>query len=106
MKLYITENAEENLWQIYLYHAKYSHHYADEFHHKITAFIFENLAPYPQIGTLCNKEKSLYRIVYKGRYNIYYVAQADALYIVYILDGRLQLNTDIADPALPLPPLK
>lgn len=105
MKIHITENAEKNLWQIYRYHADYSHSFADEFQHKITTFVFENLARYPEIGTLFNEEKGLYRLVYEGRYNIYYVARDDALYIVYILDGRLQLNTDIADPDTSLPSL-
>ncbi len=105
MKIHITENAEENLWQIYRYHADYSHDYADEFQHKIAVFIFDSLAQYPEIGTLFNEEKGLYRLVYEGRYNIYYMGQNDALYIVYILDGRLQLNTDIAEPDMPIPSL-
>lgn len=105
MKIRITENAEENLWLIYRYHADYSNDFADEFQHKITTFIFENLAQYPEIGTLLNEEKGLYRLVYEGRYNIYYVAQDGTIYIVYILDGRLQLNTDIAEPDAPLPSL-
>ncbi|PHS24603.1 MAG: hypothetical protein COA84_08905 [Robiginitomaculum sp.] len=105
MKIHITLSAEENLWQIYRYHADYSHDYADAFHGKLTAFIFETLGQHPKIGTLYNPEKSLYRLIYEGRYNIYYVAQNNALYIVYILDGRLQLNMDIAEPEAPLPPL-
>jgi hypothetical protein len=40
--------------------------------------------------------------LYDGRYNIYYVIRG-ALYIVFILDGRMQLNTDLADPDVELP---
>ena len=97
---------KKNLWQIYRYHAGYSHEFADEFQGRIATFIFDNLAQYPKIGTLFNEEKSLYRLVYERRYNIYYVAQDDALYIVYILDGRLQLNAEIAGPDALLPSLE
>jgi len=105
MKLFLTENAEGNLWHIYKYHADYSHAYAEEFQGKLTDFIFTNLAQFPKIGTLFNASQNLYRLVYEGRYNIYYVEKNGALYIVYVLDGRMQLNLDIADPKTPLPSL-
>ncbi len=105
MKIFLTENAEDNLWHIYKYHADYSHDYADEFQGQITDLIFTNLAQFPKLGTLYNPSQNLYRLVYDGRYNIYYVEKNAALYIVYVLDGRLQLNLDISDPDMPVPSL-
>jgi len=102
MKVKITENAEENLWQIYRYHAGYSLDYADEFQGAFNNFVFEHLSTHPKLGTLYNPPKEIYRMVYDGRYNIYYVIR-DELYIVYVLDGRMQLNMDLADPDTDLP---
>jgi plasmid stabilization system protein ParE len=102
MKVILTENAEENLWQIYNYHADYSEDYADQFQATISDFISSTLAGQPKMGTLYNPEQEVYRIVYDRRYNIYYVIQ-DALYIVYILDGRILLNIELADPDAALP---
>ena len=102
MKVRITENAEENLWQIYRYHAGYSVDYADEFQDAITGIVFKHLSAHPKLGTLYNPNKEIYRMVYEGRYNIYYVLR-DALYIVFVLDGRMQLNMDLADPDVELP---
>ena len=76
--------------------------YAEEFQDAINGFIFDNLSVHPKLGTLYNPIKEIYRMVYDGRYNIYYVIR-DALYIVYILDGRMQLNMDLADPDVELP---
>ena len=102
MKVRITENAEENLWQIYRYHTGYSADYAEEFQEVISGFIFDDLSVRPRLGTLFNPDREIYRMVYDGRYNIYYVIR-DALYIVYILDGRMQLNMDLADSDVELP---
>lgn len=102
MKVRITENAEDNLWQIYRYHAGYSANYAEEFQEAFNGFVFEHLSAHPKLGTLYNPAKEIYRMVYDGRYNIYYVLR-DALYIVYVLDGRMQLNMDLADPDVELP---
>lgn len=105
MKVRITENAEENLWQIYRYHAGYSTDYAEEFQETINGFIFDNLSVHPKLGGLYNPIKEIYRMVYGGRYNIYYVIR-DVLYIVYILDGRMQLNMDLAEPDVELPTIR
>jgi len=105
MKIILTENAEDNLWQIYQYHGEYSHDYAEKFQKKLTYFIFGTLERFPKIGTLYNARQNLYRLIYDARYNIYYVAKDATLYIVYVLDGRLQLNLDIASPDKPLPKL-
>jgi len=102
VKVRITENAENNLWQIYRYHAGYSASYAEDFQNAFSAFIFEHLCAHPKLGTLYNPAKEVYRMVYDGRYNIYYVIR-DAIYIIYVLDGRLQLNMDLSNPDIELP---
>lgn len=103
MKVILTENAEENLWQIYRYHAGYSESYADAFQSGLTDFIFTALSKHPELGTVYNAAISLRRIVYDKRYIIYYVLKPDALYIVYVLDGRMQINANLAEPDASLP---
>lgn len=102
MKVILTENAEENLWHIYRYHADYGSNYADQFQMELSDFIFSTLSRQPQMGTLYNPVQKVYRMVYDGRYNIYYVIR-DALYIVYVLDGRMLLNVELTDPDATLP---
>ena len=105
MKVILTENAEENLWQIYRYHANYSETYADTFQSGLTDFIFSSLSKHPELGNVYNASINLRRMVYDKRYIIYYVLEADALYIVYVLDGRMQINTDLTRPDAELPNL-
>jgi len=102
MEVILTKNAEENLWHIYRYHADYSFEYADKFQTDLSEFIFSTLSIHPKIGTLYNPIQEVYRIVYDGRYNIYYVIR-DALYILYVLDGRMLLNVELADQGANLP---
>jgi len=102
MKVILTENAEENLWQIYRYHSDYSIDYADKFQADLSKFIFVTLSSQPKMGTVYNAVQDVYRMVYDGRYNIYYVIR-DALYIVYVLDDRMLLNVELADPDADLP---
>ena len=105
MKVILTENAEDNLWAIYRYHTEYSEDYAEQFQDKFDDFVFTSLSRHPKMGTLYNPVKEVYRMVYEGRYNIYYVIRDNGLYIVYVLDGRLQLNLKLAEPDAELPPL-
>lgn len=105
MKVILTENAEDNLWTIYRYHAEYSEDYAEQFQGRFDDFVFTSLSRCPKMGTLYNPVKQVYRMVLEGRYNIYYVIRDDGLYIVYVLDGRLQLNLKLAEPDAELPPL-
>lgn len=105
MKVILTETAEENLWQIYRYHAEYDIDYADSFQSKLSDFLFSILSSQPEMGTLYNPAQHVYRLVYDGRYNVYYVIR-DALYIVYVLDGRMMLNVELADPEVTLPTIR
>jgi len=103
MRVFLTEHAEENLWQIYRYHADYSESYAESFQAELTDYIFSALSQHPELGAVYNEAINLRRMVYAKRYNIYYVLRDDALYIIYILDGRMLLNVELADPDADLP---
>ncbi len=106
MKIYFTKYAEDNLAAIYTYHSAYSIGFADSFYDEITVFIISTLSAHPKIGHIHNKAESLYRLIFKQRYNIYYLIKDETIYILHILDGRLLLNEELAEENIPLPPVK
>jgi len=105
MQVIITKNAENNLGEIYAYHTEHSLAYADSFHDELTGFIIENLTDHPRLGHVYNPEKQIFRLIYKGRYNTYYTIGGDQIFILFIIDGRLSLNAELAEPDIELPPL-
>ncbi|MCF6326876.1 MAG: hypothetical protein L3J21_06250 [Devosiaceae bacterium] len=83
---------------------EYSAAYADSFHDELTRFIIENLADHPRMGHVYNSEKNIYRLVYRDRYNTYYTIEGNQIFILFIIDGRLSLNAELAEPGIELPP--
>ena len=106
MKIHFTEHAEENLTAIYAYHSEYARDFAESFNDEIVDFVISNLSAHPKLGHVYNEAQSLYRIIYKQRYNIYYLIQDDTIFILYILDGRLLLNEELGEADIALPPVK
>ncbi len=98
MQVIITQNAEDNLGKIYAYHSEYSLAYADSFHDELIRFIIKNLADHSRIGHVHNPEKQIFRLIYDGRYNTYYTIEGDQVFILFIIDGRLSLNAELAGP--------
>ncbi len=106
MKIHFTEHAEENLTTIYAYQCEYAREFAESFNDEIVDFIISNLTDHPKLGYVYNQAQSLYRIIYKQRYNIYYLIRNDTIFILYILDGRLLLNEGLGEVDVTLPPVK
>ncbi len=102
MKVTITENAKAGLFEIYIHQLSYSEKYADDFQYNIGNFIVKNLSAFPKLGHLFNEDKGLYRLIYEKRYNIYYLIEEDEVFILYIIDGPLNLNTVLLDPNITL----
>lgn len=53
-------NAEENLWQIYSYHANDDADYAYRIQVELSDFIFSTLSGQPKMETLFKKTKKIY----------------------------------------------
>ena len=102
MKIHFTQNFENNLTEIHIYQRDYSISYADEFYDAIINFIISNLSKHPKLGHEYNSEKGIFRLIYKERYNIYYLIQDDTIFILYILDGLVSLNAELAKPDTPI----
>jgi toxin ParE1/3/4 len=104
MQVIITQNAEDNLGEIYSYHSEYSPAYADNFHDELTRFIIENLTVHPRLGHIHNPEKQIFRLIYQGRYNTYYTIKGNQVFVLFVIDGRLSLNAELAEQDVELPP--
>jgi len=103
MTVVITQNAEENLENIYARHTEYSIEYADSFHDEIVQFMIETLGEYPNFGHSYNEAAGLRRFIYKKRFNVYYLSREGTIYILYIIAGRMELNTLLEEPDVDLP---
>ena len=101
MKIIITQQADENLFSLYLYHLEYSEEYARTFQRELNIFI-DLLVTNPFMGRVYNEAAGIYRVVFHKKYNIYYTIKSGTLYIVYILDGQVQFNTELLNPSFDL----
>jgi len=102
MDVILTLNAEDNLWQIYKYHSAYSEDYAVNFQTDITRYLISTLSRHPELGRLYNESKGIRRLVYETRYNVYYTV-GETVNVIFILDGRLQLNLGLVSSDLDFP---
>ena len=105
MKVIITQSAEDSLDEIYRYKCEYSVAHADEFLSNIYAFTTENLSQFPRLGHIYNPKRDLFRLIYAKTFNIYYTIREQEVFVLFIIDGSISLNQDLADPSVTLPEL-
>jgi plasmid stabilization system protein ParE len=97
MKVVITESASESLWPIYLYHLDYSQEYAEDFQYEIDRFMLEYLSANLLLGHLYHEERGIRRLIFQKRYNIYYTLRSETVYVLFIFDGRMDINSQLQD---------
>jgi len=100
MKVVITESASESLWPIYQYHCQYSEDFADEFQQSIDSFMLAHLSSNPLLGHLYHEGHGIRRLIFQKRYNIYYTVRDEAAYILFIFDGRMDINSELQEHGL------
>lgn len=105
MKVIITQTAVDSLEEIYRYKCEYSVPHADEFLSNIYAFTTENLSQFPRLGHAYNPERGLFRLIYATAFNIYYTLREQEVFVLFIIDGSISLNQELADPGVTLPEL-
>jgi plasmid stabilization system protein ParE len=103
MQIHITATAQDNLGALYAWHREYSQDYADKFHDEIVAHLLQIQSDNPRVGHAHNATRGLYRLIYKRRYNVYYTIDGTALYILFIIDGRMLFNSELAESDVVLP---
>jgi plasmid stabilization system protein ParE len=92
MKVVITESASVSLWHIYLHHLDYTRDYAEAFQFEIDRFIIEHLSANPLIGHIYHEERGIRRLIFQKRYNIYYTVRGETVFVLFIFDGRMDIN--------------
>lgn len=97
MNIILTDRAKECLREIFNYHVEYSLGYAQDFQIKLIEFISKNLKEFPKIGHVYNEAQEIYRLIYKGRYNIYYQIEGQNIYVYFIIDGQTQFNATLRE---------
>lgn len=95
MKVVFTTTADSCLSDIYLYHRDYSYDYAVDFQTEIERHLTFALGDNPQLGRVYNRERSVRRLVYKEKYNVYYVVEDGTIFVVFIYDGQMNVNQQI-----------
>ena len=100
MKVVITDRASESLWPIYLHHRGYSQDYADTFQYDIDRFMVENLSDNPLLGHLYHEARGIRRLIFQKRYNIYYTIRSETVFVLFVFDGRLDINRQIEEGGL------
>lgn len=100
MKVVITESASESLWPIYQYHCQYSEDFADEFQRSIDRFMLDHLSSNPLLGHLYHEGREIRRLIFQKRYNIYYTVREEAAYILFVFDGRMDINSELQEHGL------
>lgn len=96
MKIVITKSAEDALLESYLYIYARNPKAANRVYDELMEFIFDKLLTFPTLGHLYNSEKDIYRLVHSNTgYNIYYIIKEKVIYVLYILDGEMNLNQQL-----------
>ena len=100
MKVVITDSASESLWPIYLYHLDYSQDFAEAFQYEIDRFIVEHLSSNPLLGHLYHEPRGIRRVIFQKRYNVYYTVRNETVFVLFIFDGRMDINQGIEEHGL------
>jgi plasmid stabilization system protein ParE len=103
MKVIITQTAEDSLEEIYCYKCEYSVAHAEDFLSNIYAFTTDNLSVFPRLGRVYNPERGLFRLIYAKAFNIYYTIREQEVFVLFMIDGSISLNQELADPKVSLP---
>jgi len=98
MKVVITPSAEASLEEIYRYKCAYSVAHAEEFLDEIYAFTVKNRSEFPHLGRVYNEASGLFRLVHRKGFNIYYTIGEQDVFVLFIIDGALSFNQELADP--------
>jgi plasmid stabilization system protein ParE len=97
MKVVITESASVSLWPIYLYHLDYTRDYAEAFQFETDRFIVEYLSANPLPGHIYHEGRGIRSLVVQKRYNIYYTVRCEAVFVLFIFDGRMDINSQLQE---------
>lgn len=100
MKVVLTETAENCFWAIWDHDRLYSEQLADRFQRDIDRFIRDALGTNPEIGHIWHAPRGIRRLIFRRRHNIFYTLQDETAWVLFIFDGRMDINQQIAEAGL------
>lgn len=100
MKVVLTETAEDCLWAIWDHDRLYSEQLADTFQREIDQFIRNAIGAHPEIGHVLHAPRGIRRLIFRGRHNIFYTLRDDMAFVLFIFDGRMDINQQISEAGL------
>mgnify|MGYP003604651941 CR=1 FL=1 len=100
MKVFLTETAEDCLWAIWDHDRLYSEALAEAFQRDIDCFIRNAIGANPEIGHIWHAPRGIRRLIFRRRHNIFYTLRADVAFVLFVFDGRMDINQQIAESGL------
>ena len=100
MKVFLTQTAEDGLLAIWDHDLLYSEALAEAFQRDIDRFIRETIGANPEIGHVWHAPRGIRRLIFRRRHNIFYALRDDAAFVLFIFDGRMDINQQIAEAGL------
>lgn len=100
MKVVLTKTAEDCLWAIWDHDRTYSESLADTFQRDIDRFIRQTVGANPKIGHMWHAPRSIRKLIFRQRHNIFYTLRDDTAFVLFIFDGRMNINQQIAEAGL------
>ncbi|PWE26957.1 hypothetical protein C4N9_19535 [Pararhodobacter marinus] len=100
MKVLLTATAEECLRAIWNHDRHYSETLADGFQRDIDRFMRDMIGDNPEIGHVWHAPRGIRRLIFRKRHNIFYVVRDGSAWILFIFDGRMDINQQIAEAGL------
>jgi plasmid stabilization system protein ParE len=100
MMVFLTQTAEDCLWVIWNHDRLYSEALAVAFQRDIDRFIRDAISANPEIGHVWHGPRGIRRLIFRRRYNIFYTLRDDAAFVLFIFDGRMDINQQIAESGL------
>ncbi len=100
MRVFFTQSAEDCLWAIWSHDRSYSESLADGFQRDIERFIRDSIEANARIGHIWHASRGIRRLIFRRRHNIFYVLRNDVAFILFIFDGRMDINQQIAESGI------
>ena len=100
MKVFLTQTAEDCLRAIWEHDQLYSESLADNFQRDLDRFIRDAIGANPEIGHVWHAPRAIRRLIFRRRHNIFYALRDDVAFVLFIFDGRMDINQQIAEAGL------
>lgn len=100
MKVVLTQTAEDCLAAIWDHDLAYFEDLADAFQLDIDTFIPATLSANLGIVHVWHADRGIRRLIFRRRHNIFYTLQDQTAWVLFIFDGRLDINQQIAEAGL------